>query len=50
MPHGLENQDSCYYAIHHQLKNKNDVCQNKDQLKADLGNLYNTLSSLKENL
>ena len=42
-PHSLENQDSFYYAIlyafHYQLKNKKDVCQNKDHLKEYLGNL-----------
>ena len=46
-PHGFENQDSFYnailYAIRYQLKNKKDVCQNEDQPKEDLGNLYNTL-------
>ena len=55
-PHGLENQDSFYYAIlytiHYQFKNKKDECQNEGQLKEDLRNdqLYNTLSNLKENL
>ena len=51
--HCLENQDFfCYailYAIPYQLKNK-DECQNEEQLKEDLGNLYITLSNLKENL
>ena len=53
-PHGLENQDSFYYAIlyafRNQLKNKKDLCQKEDRLKEDLGNLYDTLSKLKENL
>lgn len=35
---------------YHQLENKNDVCQSQDQLKEDLGNLYDTLSKLKDNL
>ena len=39
-----------HYAICYQLKNKKEECQNKDQLKEDLGNLYDTLSNLKENL
>ena len=50
----MKNQDSFYYAIlyaiHYQLKNKRDVCQNDKQLKEDLGNFYDTLSNLKQNL
>ena len=37
-------------AICYQLKNKKEECQNEDQLKEDLGNLYNILTNLKENL
>ena len=46
--HGLENQDSFYYAvlctIYYHFKNKKDDCQNENQLKQDLenGNLYDT--------
>ena len=52
-PHGLENQDSFYYAIlyaiWYQFKNKNSECQNENQLKEDLGNdnVYDTLSFIK---
>ena len=53
-PYSLEDQDSCYYAIlyafRYQFKNKKDVFQNEDHLKEDLGNRYDTLSNLKENL
>ena len=53
-PHDLENQDSFYYttpyAICYQLKNKKDECQNEDQLKEDIGNIYYALSNSKENL
>ena len=52
-PHGLENQDSFYYAIlyaiWYQFKNKKSECQNENQLKEDLGNdnVYDTLSFIK---
>ena len=46
--------DSFYYAVlyatRHHLKNKKDVCQKKDKLKEDLGNLYHIILNLKENL
>ena len=34
----------------YQLKNKKGECQNKDRLKEDVRNFYDTLSNLKENL
>ena len=50
--HGLENQDSFYYAIHYQSKNKKGECRSENQLKQDIENddLYDTLLNSKENL